>query len=182
MGPSSTAAGLTTPQRGATLDNVSTSPKIDTNLDNDPQSDAREPVAVTQVVIGCDAAMAIAQAAVAHARAIGVKINVAVTDSGGNLAAFLRMPGAFVQSIDIAIDKAYTAAGFGFPTQDWMKIVGHDEGMKLGFSARPRLVVFGGGLPIFVDGRLAGGVGVSGASEAQDVDCAKAGLAAITAT
>ncbi|TVO57220.1 GlcG/HbpS family heme-binding protein [Denitromonas halophila] len=141
----------------------------------------RESVVVTQAVIGCDAAAQAVSAAVAHARELGVRINVAVADSGGNLAAFLRMPGAFVQSIDIAIDKAYTAAGFGFPTGDWMKVVGHDEGMKLGFSARPRLVVFGGGLPIRIDGVLIGGVGVSGASEEQDEACARAALAVIGA-
>lgn len=140
-----------------------------------------EPLAVNQPLIGCDGAAHAVVAAVAHARDLGVKINVAVVDAGGNLTAFLRMPGAFLHSIDIAIDKAYTAAGFGFSTRDWMKVIGHDEGMKLGFSARPRLVVFGGGLPIRVDGQLIGGIGVSGASEEQDEACADAGLAAIGA-
>ena len=139
------------------------------------------PVAVPQAVISAEAVAIALEAAVAHARTLGVRINVAVADSGGNLAGFLRMPGAFLQSIDIAIDKAYTAAGFGFSTKDWMKLIGHDEGMKLGFSARPRLVVFGGGLPVRVGGELIGGIGVSGASEAQDEDCARAALAAIGA-
>ena len=138
-----------------------------------------EAVAVSQPVIGCDAAARVVDAAVDHARSQGWRINVAVVAAGGNLAAFLRMPGAFVPSIDIAIDKAWTAAGFGFPTGDWMKAVEGNEGMKLGFSARPRLVVFGGGLPIRVGGDLIGGVGVSGASEEQDEACARAGLAAI---
>lgn len=136
---------------------------------------------VTQTTISCAAAAQAVQAAVARAEALGVRINVAVVDAGGNLAAFLRMNGAFIQSIDIAIDKAYTAAGFGFPTGDWMGLVGADEGMKLGFAARPRLVVFGGGLPIRSQGALAGGIGVSGASQAQDEDCARAALAAIGA-
>ncbi|HMV17187.1 MAG TPA: heme-binding protein [Zoogloea sp.] len=140
-----------------------------------------EPVAVTQSVISAEASVVALQAAVSRAMELGVRINVAVADSGGNLAGFLRMPGAFLQSIDIAIDKAYTAAGFGFSTKDWMKLIGHDEGMKLGFSARPRLVVFGGGLPIRVGGELIGGIGVSGASEAQDEDCARAALAALGA-
>ena len=122
------------------------------------------------------------EAAVAYADQIGVKINVAMADAGGNLTGFLRMPGAFVQSIDIAIDKAYTAAGFGFSTKKWMDVIGHDDGMKFGFSARPRLVVFGGGLPVRVNGELIGGIGVSGASEAQDEECARAALAAIGAT
>ena len=139
------------------------------------------PVAVTQQVISAAAVSVALEAAIAHAESIGVRINVAVADSGGNLAGFLRMPGAFLQCIDIAIDKAYTAAGFGFSTKDWMKLVGHDEGMKLGFSARPRLVVFGGGLPIRAGGALIGGIGVSGASEAQDEECARAALDAIGA-
>ncbi len=125
-------------------------------------------VAIPQSVISAEAVSVALEAAVAHAEKLGVKINVALADSGGNLTGFLRMPGAFIQSIDIAIDKAYTAAGFGFSTKDWMKVIGHDEGMKLGFSARPRLVVFGGGLPVRVAGELIGGIGVSGASEAQD--------------
>ena len=118
-------------------------------------------VAVPQSVVSAEAVSVALEAAVAKAAELGVKINVAVADSGGNLSGFLRMPGAFVQSIDIAIDKAYTAAGFGFSTKDWMKLIGHDDGMKFGFSARPRLVVFGGGLPLRVNGELIGGLAVS---------------------
>jgi len=139
-------------------------------------------VAVPQSVISAEAVSVALEAAVAYADQIGVKINVAMADAGGNLTGFLRMPGAFVQSIDIAIDKAYTAAGFGFSTKKWMDVIGHDDGMKFGFSARPRLVVFGGGLPVRVNGELIGGIGVSGASEAQDEECARAALAAIGAT
>ncbi len=128
--------------------------------------------------ISAEAAATAVQAAVAHAEANGWRINAAVVDRGGNLMAFLRMPGAFIHSIEIAIDKAYTAASFGFSTKDWMPAIGHDEGMKLGFSARPRLIVFGGGLPVG-QGDWIGGIGVSGASEAQDEECARAGLAAI---
>lgn len=135
-------------------------------------------VAVQMPGISAEAAATAVQAAVAHAEAHGWKINAAVVDRGGNLMAFLRMPGAFIHSIEIAIDKAYTAASFGFSTKDWMPAIGHDEGMKFGFSARPRLIVFGGGLPIG-QGEWIGGIGVSGASEAEDEECARAGLAAI---
>ncbi|MBC7858792.1 MAG: heme-binding protein [Burkholderiaceae bacterium] len=130
--------------------------------------------------VGWEAANAAVQAAVRHAEANGWRINAAVVDRGGNLMAFLRMPGAYLHSIEIAIDKAYTAASFGFPTKDWMAAVGHDDGMKFGFSARPRLIVFGGGLPLApADGEWIGGIGVSGASEVEDEQCARAGLAAI---
>ena len=94
---------------------------------------------------------------------------------------FLRMPGAFLHSIQIAIDKAYTASSFGFPTKNWMSLIGHDEGMKLGFSSQPRLIVFGGGVPISLNSQEAwiGGIGVSGASEGEDEACAIAGLAVL---
>jgi uncharacterized protein GlcG (DUF336 family) len=135
-------------------------------------------VAATQPGITAQAAAAACTAAVAHAEQNGWKINVAVVDRGGNLMAFLRMPGAFIHSIDIAIDKAYTSASFGFPTKAWMGAIGNNEGMKFGFSAQPRLIVFGGGLPVG-EGDWLGGIGVSGASEAEDEECARAGLAAI---
>ncbi|WP_374277554.1 heme-binding protein [Azonexus sp.] len=128
--------------------------------------------------ITAEAASAACSAAVAYAAERGWKINVAVVDRGGNLMAFLRMPGAFIHSIDIAIDKAYTSASFGFPTKAWMGAIGHDDGMKFGFSNQPRLIVFGGGLPIG-EGEWIGGIGVSGASESEDEECARAGLAAI---
>lgn len=140
-------------------------------------------VAASQPGITAEAAAAACAAAVAHATAQGWRVNAAVVDRGGNLMAFLRMPGAFLHSIDIAIDKAYTSASFGFPTKAWMGAIGHDDGMKLGFSSQPRLIVFGGGLPIPGEtgkpGEWIGGIGVSGASEAEDEECAQAGLAAI---
>ena len=105
-------------------------------------------VAAVTPGITAEAAAAACAAAVAHAVANGWRINVAVVDRGGNLMAFLRQPGAFIHSIEIAIDKAYTSASFGFPTKAWMGAIGHDEGMKFGFSNQPRLIVFGGGLPI----------------------------------
>lgn len=130
--------------------------------------------------ISAEAASAACAAAVAYAAAKGWRINVAVVDRGGNLMAFLRQPGAFIHSINIAIDKAYTSASFGFPTKAWMGAIGHDDGMKFGFSNQPRLIVFGGGLPIPGEGgEWIGGIGVSGASESEDEECAKAGLAAI---
>ncbi|MBS0317078.1 MAG: heme-binding protein [Proteobacteria bacterium] len=134
---------------------------------------------VAQRAISAEAAAIALQAAVAHAATLGIRINVALTDAAGVLAGFLRMPGAFLHSVDIAIDKAYTAASFGFPTAQWMSILAQDEGLRIGLAERPRLVVFGGGLPIREDGVLIGGIGVSGGSAEQDELCARAGLAAL---
>jgi uncharacterized protein GlcG (DUF336 family) len=134
---------------------------------------------VPSSVITASAASLACQAAVAHAEALGIRINVAVTDASGTLAAFLRMPHAFLHSIDIAIDKAYTAASFGFATSEWAGVVGDDQGLRTGLSQRPRLVMIGGGLPIVDAGQRIGGIGVSGGSAEQDEACASAGLAAL---
>lgn len=134
---------------------------------------------VNQRVIDATASATALQAAVAHAQSLGIAVNVAVTDVSGLLAGFLRMPGAFVHSIDIAIDKAYTAAGFGFPTSAWKDVVAGDEMLRIGLNQRPRLVMFGGGLPIVEAGVRIGGIGVSGGSAEQDELCARAGLAAL---
>ncbi len=138
---------------------------------------------------GCSVAMATVDARAAHAAVgaavqaaadLGLRINVAVVDAGGNLAAFLRMPGAFLHSIDIAIDKAYTAASFGLPTSQWhAALAQHSAAVREGIVRRPRFVGFGGGLPIMENGERIGGIGVSGGSEEQDEACAKAGLAAM---
>ena len=107
---------------------------------------------------------------------LGVAINVAVVDGSGTLMAFLRMNGAFLHSIDIAIDKAYTAASFGFPTSKWGGVIGDDELLRIGLNQRQRLVLFGGGLPLVDEGQRIGGIGVSGGSAEQDEACARAGL------
>ena len=140
---------------------------------------AESTLSVGMRAIACEAAAAAVQAAVAHAQALGIRINVAVTDPAGLLMAFLRMPGAPLHSIDIAIDKAYTAASFGVPTAQWLELIGDEEALRIGLPHRPRLVVFGGGLPIREAGVLIGGIGVSGGSAVQDENCARAGLAAI---
>lgn len=134
---------------------------------------------VSTAVISVEAASQVLAATVSHARQMGIAINVAITDSSGTLAGFLRMPGAFLHSIDIAIDKAYTAASFGFPTSQWMNVLENDPALEAGLPLRPRLVIFGGGLPIVENGVRIGGIGVSGGSAEQDEACARAGLTAI---
>jgi uncharacterized protein GlcG (DUF336 family) len=138
-----------------------------------------QPVSEAGRCISAAASALAAQAAVAHAQGLGIRINVAVTDASGVLAGFLRMPGAFLHSVEIAIDKAYTAASFGFPTSQWAEVLAGDELLRLGLAQRPRLVIFGGGLPIVDAGQRIGGIGVSGGSAEQDEDCARAGLRAL---
>jgi uncharacterized protein GlcG (DUF336 family) len=135
---------------------------------------------VAQRLVDATAASDAVRASVVHAASLGIRINVAVVDPGGNLAAFLRMPGAFLHSIDIAIDKAYTAASFGLPTSRWhAALQQHSDAVREGIVRRSRFVAFGGGLPIMESGERIGGIGVSGGSEEQDEACAQAGLSAI---
>lgn len=118
-------------------------------------------------------------ASVDRAESLGIRVAAALVDRSGNTLAFLRMSGAFLHSADLAVDKAYTAAGFGFPTADWMSVIGNDERLKTALSGRPRLVVLGGGLPLFDGDECIAGIGVSGGSEAQDEACAQAALDAL---
>ena len=141
------------------------------------------PVSVALSSIDWPAAHLAVGAAVQAAREQGVCINVAVVDAGGVLAAFLRMPGAPLHSVDIAIDKAYTAVSFGLATSQWQAALQqHSAAVREGLVLRPRFVAFGGGLPLMENGQRIGGIGVSGGSEEQDEACAQAGLIAIGLT
>lgn len=122
---------------------------------------------------------AVIAAAAAEARAIGVPMNVAVLDGGARLKAFLRMDGALLGSIDVAMKKARTAALFGMNSEtvgDYCKPGGTSPGLD---ATNGGLVVFAGGIPLHAcDGTLIGAVGVSGGTVAQDAQVARAAAAA----
>jgi uncharacterized protein GlcG (DUF336 family) len=119
-------------------------------------------------------------AAVQAAQDMGARINVAVVDASGGLAAFLRMPGAPLHSVEIAIDKAYTAVSFGLATSQWTEVLQqHSAAVRDGLVLRARFVAFGGGLPMLENGQRIGGIGVSGGSEQEDEACARAALSAL---
>jgi uncharacterized protein GlcG (DUF336 family) len=132
--------------------------------------------------ISTEAALAAVTAAIAHANRLGVAMNAAVVDRSGTLMAFLRSVNAPLHSVDIAIDKAYTAVSFGLPTKDWdERLAKRSQALRHGLLSRPQFAGFGGGLPIVIDGQRIGAIGLSGGSEEQDMACAEAGLAAIKA-
>ena len=106
---------------------------------------------------------------------------IAVSDETGDLKAFRRMDGAPKLSIQISQDKAYTAASFSMATHAWFDFIKDDPPLLHGITHTPRLVVFGGGFPIVIDGEAIGAVGVSGGHYSQDMECARAALAAIGA-
>ena len=107
-------------------------------------------------------------------------MNIAVVDESGVLKAFSRMDGAGLLPVQIAQDKAYTAVGFGMPTHGWYDFIKDDPPLAAGApSGIDRLVIFGGGYPITIDGALVGAIGVSGGHYTQDQEVAEAGLAVI---
>ena len=141
---------------------------------------APELVSVVQHNLSWQAAHAAAGAAAEAAVQMGVLVNIAVVDCSGLPAAFVRLPGAPLHSIDIAKDKAYTAVGFGLPTSRWYEVLQqHSAAVREGLPQRPRFVGFGGGLPIVINGQRVGGIGVSGGSEEEDEIIAQAGLRAL---
>lgn len=114
-----------------------------------------------------------------EARAMGVALSVAVVDSGDQLVAFARMDAADLVSIDLAIDKAFTALVNRMPTGDLGPLV--QPGAEFyGYEAVAggRMIVFAGGMPIERDGVLVGAVGVSGGSTEQDHRAVEAAVAA----
>ena len=130
-------------------------------------------VSVTEQSISRQASMQACLEAVAKAEELKIKINVSVADNKGLEMAFLRMEGSFIHSIEIAKDKAYTSASFGFPTQEWTTIFESMPHLEQGFSNRERLIPFGGGMPIFENGKRVGAIGISGGTEEEDIICAK---------
>jgi uncharacterized protein GlcG (DUF336 family) len=114
----------------------------------------------------------------AKAKEIGQPMNIAVVDAGTNLKAFIRMDGAWLGSIDIAINKAFTAKAFDIST----KALGEnsqpgDQFFGINVSNHNRVMIFAGGVPLTVDGKIVGAVGVSGGSGVQDQTVADAAAA-----
>jgi glc operon protein GlcG len=102
---------------------------------------------------------------------------IAVADSHGELIAFARMDGAPISSIRIAANKAWTAARERKPTKDIGEKVRHPEkGHDIAYYGDPRFVGWGGGIPVWKDGEVAGAVAVSGLSSSEDIILASLGV------
>jgi uncharacterized protein GlcG (DUF336 family) len=133
--------------------------------------------------ISSDLAQRVVAAAEAKAGEIGVPMNIAVCDESGVLKAFSRMDGAALLSVQIAQDKAYTAVGFGMPTDGWHEFIKDDPPLaSWAVGGIDRLVIFGGGYPIKVGDQIVGAVGVSGGHYSQDMEVAQAGLGVLDGT
>jgi uncharacterized protein GlcG (DUF336 family) len=130
--------------------------------------------------VSSELAHRIIAAAEAKATEIGVPMVIAVCDESGVLKAFSRMDGAALLSVQVAQDKAYTAVGFGMPTDAWHPFIKDDPPLADGaVGGIDRLIIFGGGFPIQLGGAVVGAIGVSGGHYSQDMEVAQGGLAAL---
>jgi uncharacterized protein GlcG (DUF336 family) len=127
--------------------------------------------------ISLERAQAVVGAAVAEAKKRNWKINVAVSDSGGNLVAFQRMDGAMLASIQIAEHKARAAATFRRPTKIF------EDGVQLlhlnYLLAFDGIIASRGGIPLIDQGVIIGAIGCSGGTDSQDEVVSEAGAAVI---
>jgi uncharacterized protein GlcG (DUF336 family) len=130
-------------------------------------------------MITLNEAKGVIAAAEKKATEIGQPMNIAVADAGGNLIAHVRMDGAWIGSIDISINKAFTSRAFDIPTKD---LAQHAQpgGQFYGIHASNggRIMIFAGGIPLKRAGKVVGAIGVSGGSGEQDQAVAEAGAAA----
>jgi len=111
---------------------------------------------------------------------IGVPYNLAVVDAGGNLIAHVRMDGAWLGSIDIAVHKAWTARAFDMSTEDLAKMAQSGKPLfGIDSTNHNKVVIFGGGVPIKSGGAVIGGVGASGGTVDQDVEVVEAAAAVL---
>jgi uncharacterized protein GlcG (DUF336 family) len=117
-------------------------------------------------------------AAEKKAEEIGQPMNIAVVDEGGNLVSHVRMDNAWIGSIDISINKAFTARAFDVATQDLAKF-SQSGGQFFGIHASNggRVMIFAGGIPLKRGGKVVGAIGVSGGTGEQDQTVAEAGVA-----
>lgn len=132
----------------------------------------------SQLVVSAAMARDLLMGAADKATEIGKPMCISICDNAGIEKAFVRMDGAPQLSVDIAKNKAYTAITFGIPTHVWYDFIKDDGPLALGIVHTPRLIIFGGGYALKVDGQIIGGIGVSGGHWTDDMEVAKAGLAA----
>jgi len=126
-------------------------------------------------------AQLVLEAAISRAIEINSPVSIAVLDTGGHLKSFLRMDGAVLGSVDIAIRKAKTAALFEANSElvwEYLKPGAPAHGLE---NSNGMLAPFAGGVPLFVDGEMFGAIGISGGAVSQDAEVAVAAAAAFDA-
>lgn len=130
--------------------------------------------------VSLEDAQRVIQAGIAKATQIGSPSNIAVADAGGHLLAFARMQDAWLGSIDIAINKAFTSRAFDIATEQLAGFAQPGEQFYgIHVSNRGRVMIFAGGLPLKSGDTVVGAVGVSGGTGEQDQQIVEAAAAAL---
>lgn len=114
-----------------------------------------------------------------EAQNLDVKMVISVVDAGGNLIALHRMDDAWIGSVDIAEGKAWTSIAFKLETEILASLtIPEQELYGINTTNNGKIVVFGGGIPLLLDGKVIGAIGVSGSTVQNDIAVAKAGVKA----
>lgn len=116
------------------------------------------------------------EAALVKGKELGIPFSIAIVDKVGNLKSFAAMDGAPVLSLEIAQNKAFSAAAYNRATHEWYDRLKDDPPLLHGIVHTPRLIIFGGGYPIRINNELIGGIGVSGGHYTHDMQVCEAAL------
>lgn len=120
-------------------------------------------------------------ASLAKAADTSVPVSVMVVDESGVMKAFVRMDGAVLVSVETARNKAFAAAAIGMPPDDFYSAISSDGAAVASFGTRQGLALIAGGLPVLVDGQVAGAIGVAGAmTGAEDRAIAEAAVSRVS--
>jgi uncharacterized protein GlcG (DUF336 family) len=125
-----------------------------------------------------DFASKLVKEAIIRAKELNITISVSVVDPVGNLVAFAKMDDCCLIGIGTSQGKAYTAARSGLNNKGFLAYLKENEVCESSLQAE-NLVLIAGGIPIMYQGKLIGGIGIGGATGAQDEECAQAALAII---
>ncbi len=129
---------------------------------------------IQTATISLEAAQDLIEQARRACAARGFAATIAITDAGGHLRAFERADTAPFLTVGVATDKAWTAASFGMATHQWNQLMADPTVAPL--SQHPRMTPVGGGVPIIHEGRVVGGIGISGGTSVQDHEAAEEAL------
>lgn len=131
-----------------------------------------------------EGAIQVMEAAQRRATEIGVPMNIAIVDDGGHLMAFVRMDGAKISSGEIAMVKAHSAAIRRQPTGPYIENGKMNQIVTMGLmiGSKGKQTPLRGGVPLYVEGKCVGAIGISNGNEEQDVDVAQAGAAILEGT
>lgn len=131
---------------------------------------------VTATALAANAGLRLVGHVVAYASRNAWRVAVCVVDPQGATLAAARMDEVAPPILDFAMDKAFTAATMRRTTEAFFERMDNSPSLRLDLANRSRLLVWGGGLPIIHGDRVVGGIGVSGARDVEDIECARHAL------